>query len=525
MYVLGVFLFGICAAWLSRSFPSINPDEVIVAVNGENYLHGGGVRYTLNHDIMPDEALPVADTSNHVIRPLYDAWAGLWVLTGRGPWLARGSAVLIGVFLLVAFIFLGLRLRGERLALIFVFSLLTSPLFWLGSCVINEHGFLALIVTALVLVITRFPPTSMTSLIAGVVAGACLIVHQNIIPLFPGLVTLGFFFWPKQERFSLLMMLCLGFTGGGLAASLFVDLNRFIIFQKSLYWIFSKPMILDGSISGLIQSFWTRLVGSSTYYLSYEGPLPQGWDTAVKFHMGALGGALATGFLWKSEIKGQVDDGFFRAFIVAIIFVLVGFSLLVRRQEVLYFLVLFPFIFPAVGETLMGNKTTLFSRGLSMFFLSLGFTASVFFNASFIGKYVRSVKPYLSLAKEVKGLIHPYVGKRIVGPSILWFVFSESQFRDVGALNYARYFTDGRFEPGRWMSAWRPDYLIIENSFRRASSKSGVENPVHPFSVPYKRLGRVDTGKAYGIFDVLQLNWAIDPSPTEGLRATKKSTS
>lgn len=520
-----VVLLGICAGGLSRTFPSINSDEVIVAVNGESYLHGDGVCYTLNHDIMPGVAIPVGDISNHVVRPLYDAWVGLWGMAERGPWLARGSAVLVGFFLLGAFVVLGFRLGGERAASLLAALLATSPLFWLGCCVINEHGVLALVVSVLVAVISSIPPTSWTCLGIGVAAGGCLIVHQNIIPIFLGLGILGFFFWPKRERFSLLATLCLGFLGGGLAASLFMDLKRFILFQKSLYWIFSKPMILEGDIFGLWHSFWARIMGSSTYYLVYEGALPRGWDMAVKSHTLGLGGALATGLLWKKNETPEGRGQRFKAFLLATLAVLVGFSLLVRRQEVLYSLVLYPFVFPAVGETLIGNRTTGVSRGLSMFSLSVGMAVSVFFNASFIINYVSSVKPYPQLVKEVKSLVHPYDGKRIVGPGVLWFAFSESNFRDVGALNYARYFTEGTFEPGRWMSSWRPDYLIIDNSFRRAASKTGVHNPLYPLSIPFRYLGRVDTGKAYGTFEVLQIFWPTPPPSDDGFRAAKKSTS
>ena len=58
-YILWLIIFGLSyffgSVWLARRFPPLNVDEVIVAVNGDNYLSGNGIRYSLNDDVFAVE--------------------------------------------------------------------------------------------------------------------------------------------------------------------------------------------------------------------------------------------------------------------------------------------------------------------------------------------------------------------------------------------------------------------------------------------------------------------------------------
>lgn len=488
---------------LARRFPPVNPDEIIVMVNGYNYLHGRGIRYSLNDNLYPQSIYPLRDLSNHIARPLFDAWAGLWVFLGqRNVWPARASALGLGVVTLLLFYLMGQYVAGPRLGILMMGLCLFNPVFLAASCVVNEHMMLLFLGSGLLLFLMRFPHLCGWTLFA---FGTCaafslLLVHQNGILLLGALLIIWSMVTLRAIRPSVLIMIA-GFGTGALLSLVFVDLPRIVLYQRAIYWNFAKPPFLQWPwhLGIWLMETLRNLLSGTAYYFFSEALLPRDWEAAQIVYW-ASAGFLAYGYVRENSRF----DKFSKPFLIALTISILGMTLLVQRREVFYLLTLLPLIVPWLGfraeYALRNRKWTVLLGGCCCL------AGSAFLFSRFAYHYAKSCKPLSQIFEEIDARI-PNEPLKIAGPNVLWSHYPVSDFRDIDATVTARYFV--RSSLSELLKIWKPDIIIVGGSFRRAYDLPpfGADILSKLVGVPANSLGSIDTANAYGRFDLYRLVW------------------
>jgi len=485
-----------------------------VAVNSDNLISGHGIRYSLNDDVYAPEGARWKDLSNHIARPLYDAWVSLFIkFLPRSFWFARLSSVATGLISLVLFFVLGRRLKGEAFGLLLTGLALLHPNLWIASCVINEQ--IALCLSGLLLLCiyaTQEIRGGWWHFGIGALSAIPCLVHQNAIILFSALFAFHWALHGNRLRWIHLLLLASGFLAGLIFCLLPVDVGRFYLFQKSFYWQLATPPILSGSLNP-----WTylsnigRLFSSpSTFYFSGYEHFRGGWIASVQWGWAAYAAVTAAGLgtlLIRDPSSGE--SRLARGLLAGGLISIVATGLLIKRQEALYTLIFLPFFIPLAGLSIYELwRIPRFRARLGLASGSVMVGISMFCFGRFVSAYVRESIPNDEIARRVKILIGPDT-HRIMAPNVLWFDFDRENFRDVSALVTSRYFTGGEFHPKEWLAPWRPDVLVVDAGVANVLKKYGspLEALRNALGIPVKFVGVVETNGAYGNWGVFRLTW------------------
>jgi hypothetical protein len=150
--------------------------------------------------------------------------------------------------------------------------------------------------------------------------------------------------------------------------------------------------------------------------------------------------------------------------------------------------------------------------------VALGFSVTV--HAFAVVARAREAAPFDAVRARLSA--HVPAGARVLGPQLLWWAFPGEDYRDWNALSYCRWLT-GRHDMTPYVAAWRPDYLIIDESFKQIFLRNRLLGDV--IGVPMTKVGSVlnRSGKpinalregesVFQSVDILRLDWSRFPSP------------
>jgi hypothetical protein len=488
---------------LSRVFPPENPDELIVTVNGYNFLSSHSIRYSLNDDLYPQEIYRLRDLSNHIARPLFDGWAGLWTVLGkRSTRVARGCAIFLGLCCLLLLYGIGRKFGEPSLGLILMSLCAMNPVFLAASCVVNEHIQVFCFGLLLLYLILRWPLMKEWGLFGyGAFASLALLIHQNAVVLMLSALLWVFFCAPEKRKGSRVFLAGAGMLAGVLGDTFLVDMPRMILFQKAIYWNFARPPILEWPwhLGSWAVAAFKGMSAGSTYYFFSEAPLSAQWQYGQIAYWASL-----LFLVWGGRGPHPGAGRWSPVLLISFVLSFITMALLVRRQEVFYALTLFSFLIPWMG--LKTANALRNQRWLAVAGQSFCLAGSLFFFFHFVWVYSRSYRPLGAVAAEISQFLPP--GQlRVAAPNVLWPYYPVENFRDVGATVTARYYTEASLR--NLLDRWKPDVLIVESSFRKAYRLNGPApgQLSQLLGIPVKYLHTADTGNSYGELTIYQLLW------------------
>jgi hypothetical protein len=194
--------------------------------------------------------------------------------------------------------------------------------------------------------------------------------------------------------------------------------------------------------------------------------------------------------------------------------VLGAMFLLVKRQELTYVLILFPFLLPIIGVffTSLAKRISFPYQALRLLSLISLFSGTLLF-FSFCRRYVAHVKPFDRIMEEIH-LLAPDPLARVAGPSLLWFGWPPEQVRDLGAVITSAWYTNGQKNIRACLEEWRPDILVVDRPF--ALALWGHQSPLvgikQSLGVQARLLGVVETGDgAYQDWEIFHIDWTTPP--------------
>jgi hypothetical protein len=504
-----VLSFLLTARRLSAVFPTVNPDEVGMAVNAYHFSRGEGIKYSLYDDLFAPNVYAYRDLSNSIGRPAFVAWMSLFARhDARSHWTMRQASVLAGslafVFLLVA----GWKMAGRIGAAAAGLTILVNPVFWLGSTLLNECILLiAVFCGVLALGLWAVDRSWWAMSGCGFLLGLALLVHPHVVLLIPGFAIV-MMRSTERPRLPILGALAIGLLAGALLAVSFIDLKRFVLSQRLLYGAFVKPPFLSWPWSpiGWFRQSIDMLASGPSYYL--QAPLAGGWRLALRlFAAGSLVVGALTMVPAVRRAKGVV------ALWSAVLVTFVLMALFIARSEVLYALWLAPFVALAAGATAKaaidaGRAPRVVLAAAALICLGAGI---VF--AGFARDYKKRTRPFLNVMQGLRRAL-PSEAQRVAGPSWIWFSREPYDIRDLGATVISRFYTGGQSDLRGWLARWRPDALVADETFMRVHAKGdpsgrALADVLH---LPVAPIGIVQAGPGYGPWVVFKLEWPI-PAP------------
>ena len=333
----------------------------------------------------------------------------------------------------------------------------------------------------------------MEKFILGVLAGLGTGFHPNMAIFFMGWIVFYPFLFLDERLFPTMGLLALGFLGGILLALAPVNLTRYLQFQNTLYWQFAKPPIFSKPWMPMrwIQSTLATCFKGPTYYFDSN---VFGWRQSLVVYWAAVGLSLLG--------LARQPSRFSRAFGLGLLMAFSGMVLIVKRQEMIYGLILWPFLIPLVGLGWQAH-----SRPVRIV-IGLIFIAGLSCFAAFAGRYARQGKSFEQVRQEVQGLI-PEENLKLAGPNFLWLMYPNRQIRDIGAVVNSRYYTGGHSDLGGWLAPWQPDVLFISPLFQRVFLGAGPLEPALARILKVSSVRRLGTVAMdpYGPFEVYRIEW------------------
>lgn len=495
------------AGCMVASVPPLSADEMNGIVGARSFIHGHGYNNFLVEDIVPIEALPFLKETASVGRPLYLVWFGTWMSIFPAGWIsARVASVIAGALFIL---FMGCAIRrtlGDLTGILSAGLILLQPSFWITCNVVNE-----LILTALgAMVVILLLATNAVSKEWGLLAFGISLFFLPLIHPFGAVIACGvacIAVAARREAFRNRI----GLLGVGLLAGILVLLIGEpwrIQQQNPIYMFFSRPPVFR-HLSPLewLSHLKDFFISDTSFY--YPGAEKMVWGLKESF-LGmwvVLGTAITSIAFFKPEAQFR---HWVRGLVAALTLTVVIFVLIIARLEGAYFVLSIPFAVPIVAVAI---KNLAMARSwLARILLVILVVGSVFSAVSF-GVFVRhyrtTYRSHVQIVHELTTLMGSHAD-RIMAPSIFFFDFPDSDFRDLSVLNNAYYFTEGRFEPADWLKNWHPDIIVANSSFLKFLNRFGDPATVLARLLPVRveDNGEVETGTVEGTLRVFCLHWA-----------------
>jgi len=428
-------------------------------------------------------------------RIFYAFWVGLWTrCLSRSVTHLRWSTLSLGAGVLLVFFMMGRGLQGPSLGLLCVLLVLANPVFWAASCVTQEHMALLLGATSIMALAVGTPAFRWKKFILGVLMGLSTGFHPNMAVFFMGMAVFYPCLFPDERPLSAIVLLTCGFLAGTLLALAPVDLTRYLQFQNTLYWQFAKPPILSKPWTPMtwIQSTLMTCFRGPTYYFDST---VSGWRQSLGVYWAAAGLSLVGLVGRKSRASRALGLGLLMTF--------VGLALLVKRQEMVYGLIVLPFLIPLMGLGWEAHPRSARIVSVLIFIAGLGCFGI------FAHRYARRGKSFEQVRREIQ-VLAPEENLKIAGPNFLWLMYPNRPIRDIGAMINSRYYTGGESDLGGWLGQWQPDVLFVSPLFKRIFLGAGPGEPalrriLGASSVHL--LGTVIAMDPYGPFEVYRIEW------------------
>jgi hypothetical protein len=504
-------MFLLTLGWLSRVFPPVHTDEAFIAVHAVNLLAGQGQRYSLYDDIFAPSVYGARDAFGQVSLTLTNAWFGGWArLFSKSYENIRRASVIAGFLSLLIFYFIGKRWGGASLGVILIFLLMSDPVFLTSSCLIRPEILLLMFGTLVLLISLIIPETfHWRGFVVGVLSGLLMSVHPNSMPFWIGLFV---FLWLSSEPPNRLRQgatFVLGILAGLVVVAATVELPKYLISYKLMFYELYKPPLLSYPWVPWIWVYRTgraMLSGETAYF---DANLAAGWRSGIQLHWVGFGICMAGGLVGRKS--HQTWQRWQIALFGGLIASFVGMAVLISRKEINYSLLLYPFMIPLIGGIVQADRHPIHPRTYHIL-ESIGIvclTIGLYRFGVFVQGYRRTFLPLNHVVSEVE-LRLPRTHLKVVGPDVLWFSRDENDFRDIGALMYSHWYTGGELNLKDWLGRWRPDILIFDDPIKHLLFRN---DPLPTrlatlMNKPIVYLGTVETGRgAYGAFEIYQVKW------------------
>jgi hypothetical protein len=516
---LPVALFAIYLLGLAKTasvFPPFSSDETISSVHGYNIWAGHGNRYSLYDDVFDRTIYTWRDATPGIFQYFYNTWVGAFVwFLGKAPWQIRLSSISLAGLALFLMARIGFILGGRTLWYGLPLLLACNPLFILSATLTRAEIVILTCGTTLIwLTLAWRRETPWKAMILGLLAGLCITIHQNTTLTFGGLSIFYLLLTRFQKAGVRIFMLFLGYGLGVTLALIPVDLNKFVWAEKISWYELYKPPILSfpwHPINWILSTSQEFFSGEPTYF--FKTSLMSHWPTPF-----AISGTLLISLVIAALIgrNGGERSGAPRmarsAFAIASFALLLALSILIRKRETLYGVVMLPFVIPLAG---LGLQRLIYRQAKHILCFLLIFQAVG--SGLFICNALRYRRLYLSFpdfSAQVHKLVPP--SAKVIGPNTLWHIWPTDQMRDIGALTMSRWFTGGRRDVALWLNEWRPDVLIMDAQWKRMLLGPGDPLTLLRRALPchISPLGWIDTGPGSdGLYQVYLLRWRTTGQP------------
>jgi hypothetical protein len=520
--ILLVIAFGLVMGKVSARFPPVYSDEVVFSVHGYNLLTGQGHRYSLYDDIFDRSVYPIRDALPDITRILYNAWDGLWLkYISRTYRQARWSSVAAGMLVLLVFYQIGRTLRGPVLGLAAVALCAMNPVMMYSSCIVRPEILLLLGASLGIWLILRLPSTwTWKPFTIGVGVGLLSAVHWNAAALGAGLLVVYALVDGRAHRLRRLLWMISGMAAGALVAFRMVDPEKFLLSLRTVNYLVSTPSPIVSDPLHPWRWIWSTLCTFFTGQTSFFNTnLVPGWQLAMGMSWIGIFAALTGSYvLYKKAPRAQ---DWKTALAVGLLTTLVAMLCLIKRQEVTYGIILFPFLMPLLADCWASRpmSTAVFRlRALAGLFM----VGSVILYAHFVVRYIQRSISYDQIAKELHEYV-PDASLRLAGPSILWFTWYPEKFRDIGAIITSGWYTGGRRDLAGCLSPWKPEVLVIDPVLRHRLWGSNATLPQlrKTLKARIQYLGLIHTAdNGEQDWELYRLFWGED----EGARTMNKAS-
>jgi 4-amino-4-deoxy-L-arabinose transferase-like glycosyltransferase len=487
-----------------RVFPPVNGDEVSNTVFGYNLLHGDGMKNHLMDDVFEPTLRSISDSGTEIMRVVYNPVVGIWTLfSGVHYDRVRLLSSVMNVATLVLLYLIGARLGGPRLGWTSGILAALQPLFFTVGLLIRPESMVLAAASAILWLELRLDRHwQWKPIVLGLLSGLAVGIHQNIVVFFCGLAFFRFVSDSKTGRMKNMILLSAGFAAGALLVLLCVDLKKLFLTPLAFHMQFYRAPLLTFPWHPVdwFATSWTSLVHGATYY--FHASVGPWWQIA---HVTSLIG-VALGLAGVAVGSGKTDDYFFtaRPWAAGLIGGFLALPVLIKRQEVLYFSVLFPFLVPLVALGLEKWKRRRRAIAWFVWIAALGAfgMTHVFYHA-----YAALAMPQSKIIATLKAQLNDR-NLKVLGPATLWFGWDPLHFRDEGAVYFSYLFT-GRIAMKRWLGVWKPDVLIADEGWSRTFSRPRPNAPLlsQEIGVPVEFIGTLNTGLSMGLLDVYRIHW------------------
>jgi len=501
---LGLLSLSACyvllSVFLAPRFPPLNPDESIIAVHGDNMIHGRGHRYSLYDDVFPPTLDSLRDANLEITRPVYDLWIGLWLTLGRTMAMARASSWAAGLLALLAAYGLGTILRSPSLGLLMAALTAAHPIFILAGCLVRPELMLLAVCGIFFCGLFRPPRRRWAHYALGALAGLSIGIHPNAVAILAGELAVILYLRPERLRGEPLFQLVGGFLMGFLAVLGSIDFAKYQIFRQTILYQLVRMPLLSASwkpTEGL-QVLRAVFLRGDTYYLNTA--LAPGWTASLTLSAAAALLAAASAVFTGRRLE--------RGFLIGLAVCMLVMMALDGRAEVLYVLTPLPFLIPIIGLTLASawESARVPLRAAAAATAGL-LGASIFIFFIFVSVYRQRSASYESWMAQLHSAVPDSPGLKVLGPVVLWFAFPSDSFRDVEAFRTARPYLGDNLDIGACLHRWRPDIFITDKAFRHIflhedASDAALTRLLH---LPARSLGRIDTGGSHGVFEIYRM--------------------
>lgn len=381
-------------------------------------------------------------------------WVFAFSAAGVGLFQARFVSYIFGILLLAAVIVVGrrsYRLETGLLAALFV-SLMSS--FLVSAHYARQE---IILITAMMflfaLSISAFESNRFVlHFLLGLGLGLSVDIHQNAILFFPGFACLylvGYKLQILRRRETWLW-----------AAGIFVGMMYFLLVHvfpnPSAYFFYLKMNdVLLQSTTGMTHAPPLLSMDLQTLIRSARGELER-----FRFYENSLDFALIAASLAFIGFRRQKYDWTFLVFLLA---TYVSFTLVQGSKVYFYNILVFPFYFILVAETLTSLLFDDQAKNLQKLFALCLILAFVMNGARHMVREANQNQAYdyYSITSEIKPFLRPE--DRILGSPTWWLGFTEYDYKSAFMLSHYFYFSDLSLEDS--MARIAPTILIVDETF------------------------------------------------------------
>ena len=503
LFVL-IALYAALALSLIRRFPPVSGDEVVRISMSRHWIQGEPARYPLYDDIFARSVYPLRDVIPEVSIVMYHAWLAAWTCFGPPNYLAgRYSALAAAIGVLLVFYVAGLHWGGPAMGLACAALTAFSPVFLFCSILARPESLLLLMTLAILLLIETLPDRwEWKPFLIGGLAMLQMSIHPNAFVMAAGLFVFYLYPLAGPTRWRAGGLFVAGAIAGALSAFVLMDAHRFWMGLHTIHAYLLRPPILITPRRPLQWLYENGVIlwNGVTFYCNER--LAPGWLWSVKLWWIAMGALMVMAYGTRRKPSEGFDP---RRWMLALGAVFLSSVALIKPKEYLYASNFLPFLIPLAAAGLTCSSPVRWRAARIAAGSLVGISFMIFLN--FCRVYIERVKSYKDIVSEVRAIV-PNEPLKVVGPSVLWFSWDETRFRDGGAILLSYWYT-GQKDVKAWLEPWRPDILIVDYAMQAVVGTPGSiqAHLTQSLGCPVDALGVVESPGAYGHWEIFRIHW------------------